>query len=61
MSSEISLSREFEKITVQCVEPQVAWSKVSTVAVHLAMGVLLFVRARVTDLTSSKAIYKCYM
>lgn len=39
----------------------VAWSKVSTVAVHLAMGVLLFVRARVTDLTSSKAIYKCYM
>ncbi len=40
---------------------QVAWSKWATVAAHVFMGGLLFVRARATDLTSSKAIYKCYM
>jgi hypothetical protein len=40
---------------------QVQWSQVATVAAHLFMGALLFVRARATDLTSSKSIYSCYM
>lgn len=37
------------------------FSKVSTVAAHLAMGAMLYLRALKTDLTSSKSIYKCYM
>jgi homogentisate phytyltransferase / homogentisate geranylgeranyltransferase len=40
---------------------QVQWSQVATVVAHLFMGALLFVRARATDLTSSKSIYSCYM
>lgn len=40
---------------------QVPWSQMATVVAHLFMGSLLFIRARATDLTSSKAIYKCYM
>lgn len=43
------------------VTSPVAWSKYATVAAHVFMGGLLLVRAKATDLTSSKAIYKCYM
>lgn len=37
------------------------WSKVATVSAHAFLGYMLFQRARRTDLTSSKAIYSCYM
>lgn len=37
------------------------WSKVATVAAHLFMGVILYLRAAKTDLGSSKSIYSCYM
>lgn len=40
---------------------QVWWSRVATVVTHIIMGVLLYLRAKKTDLTSSKAIYDCYM
>ncbi|KAK9915128.1 hypothetical protein WJX75_005043 [Coccomyxa subellipsoidea] len=40
---------------------QVMWSKAITVAAHTLMGLLLFWRAKQTDLSSSSAIYKCYM
>jgi len=39
----------------------VLWSKVATVVTHTFMGVILYLRAAKTDLTSSKSIYDCYM
>ena len=41
--------------------PKVMWSKVATVSVHALLGLLLFGRARRTDLRKSSAIYSCYM
>jgi homogentisate phytyltransferase / homogentisate geranylgeranyltransferase len=40
---------------------QVVWSRVSTVAAHAFMGVLLLLRARATDLSQPKSIAACYM
>jgi len=40
---------------------QVWWSRVASVGLHAALGVMLFRRARQTDLTSSNAIMRCYM
>ena len=38
-----------------------AWSKAVTMGGHGLLGLLLFQRALKTDLTQSKALYKCYM
>lgn len=40
---------------------QVLWSRIATVVAHAGMGVMLFWRARQTDLKQSKSIYSCYM
>ena len=37
------------------------WSRAATVGVHAALGLLLFLRARQTDLGSSASMYACYM
>jgi len=40
---------------------QVAWSRALGAAAHLAIGALVWWRAKRTDLTSSSSIYDCYM
>ncbi|CAL8468499.1 g8039 [Coccomyxa elongata] len=40
---------------------QVMWSRGIAVGAHALLGLLLFWRAKKTDLSSSPAIYRCYM